>query len=109
MATTGDYENEDDMILQQQRDIAAGIAASSALIGERESFAALHAHFVGTRFAAKLPELEAAYIAIRSVRGDGNCFYRAYFIGCIEQAIASDAAFDALLKRVTESKVRCHE
>lgn len=41
---------------------------------------------------------------MRSVRGDGNCFYRSYLFGCLELAIANGAVMDALIAAVGGSK-----
>ena len=53
----------------------------------------------GTRadlYAAKARHLERRYSAIRRVRGDGNCFYRAFHVSWMERLLALPAQAQAL-------------
>jgi hypothetical protein len=46
----------------------------------------------GALWAAKLRALSARYVAIRRVRGDGNCFYRSLWMGYMERLLTLPVA-----------------
>lgn len=78
----------DDAITAQQNAILDGIVASQPLVGEREPVAALAAEYADNpSFGPKLGELGARFAAVRRVRGDGNCFYRAVLVGLGEALV----------------------
>ena len=58
--------------------------------------------------ARKVQELSEKYEGIRRVRGDGNCFYRAYllalFVEIAENPIEMQPVLDNLIKRIDASK-----
>jgi hypothetical protein len=61
--------------------IRAEVAASQALVGALEPTEALLAKYAeNPGFLAQVPAIVAAYSGVRTVRGDGICFYRAALV-----------------------------
>jgi ubiquitin thioesterase protein OTUB1 len=101
-----EYEYDEELIQQQQDDIK-NVVATGPLIGEVQDIAFLQKQFTDApRFLAKIPQLELKYQSIRCVRGDGNCFYRSYLIGCLELGLKKPAAFELMYKSINDSKVK---
>jgi ubiquitin thioesterase protein OTUB1 len=68
-----------------EQEIADGVAAQP-LIGPPESFEVLTEQLKGNEaFLRKLPNVAARYAALRRVRGDGNCFFRAFIYSLLQQ------------------------
>ena len=44
----------------------------------------------------QIDELGQSYASWRRVRGDGNCFFRATYVGALEHAISGDASAEFL-------------
>ena len=79
--------DEDLLTLNQQKDISDAIAASQLVIGNLESPSLLlpayeNAHLHG--FVPGIHYLSSKYQFMRKVRGDGNCFYRAFLFAYLE-------------------------
>jgi hypothetical protein len=71
------------------------------LVGAREGVDTLRDVFASApRFLSKMPDLERVYASIRKVRGDGDCFYRAYLYSCLELASVDAAVLADLTGRV---------
>ena len=67
--------------MQLQEDIAQSIRDSQPLVGEIESLIVLSNEYQenpNPAFIVGITELSDLYKGIRRVRGDGNCFYRAF-------------------------------
>jgi len=78
----------DEAIVAQSNAILADVTAAQPLVGERAPVAALAAEYADNpSFAAKLGELGARFAAVRRMRGDGNCFYRAVLAGLGEALV----------------------
>lgn len=82
----------DEMMLRQQQDAALNAIElevnESPLVGEMEATTALLADYTNSElFTTKLINLSRIYPSFRRVRGDGNCFYRAYSFCCCLAAI----------------------
>ena len=96
--------------VQQNHDalaaIRAEVAASQALVGPlqpTESLLALYGDNPG--FLARVPAIVTAYSGIRTVRGDGICFYRALLVALgLSVHAAGGGAPPALLQRVQGAK-----
>jgi len=65
-------------------------------VGDAAPLSILEAEYAagdhGALWAAKLRALSARYVAIRRVRGDGNCFYRSLWMGYMERLLALPVA-----------------
>ena len=65
-------------------------------VGDAAPLSILEAEYAagdhGALWAAKLRSLSARYVAIRRVRGDGNCFYRSLWMGYMERLLALPVA-----------------
>ena len=65
-------------------------------VGDAAPLSILEAEYAagdhGALWAAKLRSLSARYMAIRRVRGDGNCFYRSLWMGYMERLLALPVA-----------------
>lgn len=57
------------------------------LVGEREELVKLEATYANLVIRKKIRTLSLAYPQWRSIRGDGNCFYRALWVGLVEDAV----------------------
>jgi ubiquitin thioesterase protein OTUB1 len=71
---------------EQEREILAE-QARRPLVGARESGLSSLSSELGATwgFARKLPQLSRKYSALRRVRGDGNCFFRAFVFRLLEE------------------------
>lgn len=75
----------DDGIMSQQDEIQRAIEQSQPLVSDKEAPGALIDEYRDNpAFVGKLQEFAIKYDALRRVRGDGNCFYRAFLIGVAE-------------------------
>lgn len=102
-------EMSDEAILAQMASIQADVeskqpivgASRAALDGLLDEYAKLPA------FVAKIRAARDKYSAMRRVRGDGNCFYRAYVLGCLEwYAEAEDGPERDALMAAAKASVR---
>lgn len=83
-----DIEAVNRMVMAQRAAIHNEIAANQAIISEFLSFEALEAEYAENRgFLLKIPYLAERFRGFRRVRGDGNCFYRAFLYSLLEQFI----------------------
>ncbi|XP_063684538.1 ubiquitin thioesterase OTUB1-like isoform X2 [Bolinopsis microptera] len=79
MTAEADYMLHDENIIAQMDQITKDIACKSPLVSEPEPVENLKPEYVQNEgFLAKIEYLSKSYTNIRRVRGDGNCFYRAY-------------------------------
>eukprot|EP00455_Lapot_gusevi_P034808 TRINITY_DN3850_c0_g1_i2.p1 TRINITY_DN3850_c0_g1~~TRINITY_DN3850_c0_g1_i2.p1 ORF type:complete len:271 (+),score=89.58 TRINITY_DN3850_c0_g1_i2:40-852(+) len=98
----------DDDIMNQEEALRTIVAEQQPLIGFVEpGFANLEAEFANNpRFLAKIQELSRSYMGFRRVRGDGNCFYRAFVLGTLEYAIRNRGFLGRLMTNVGSSRER---
>lgn len=95
--------------MRQVDEIKAGIAEEQPLVAPSAvPLGVLDADYAGNaRFLAKLEGAKAKYGMLRRVRGDGNCFYRAYLFGCLEwYARAEEGAERAAFRAAVEGSMR---
>lgn len=70
---------EDEQILAQINNISSSVAEASPLVAGTEPLTNLLKEYSNDeKFSSKIQHLQSDYSTIRRVRGDGNCFYRAY-------------------------------
>lgn len=63
--------------------------AQQPLIGEKQDLSSLQAEYSANPiFSKKLEELTQTHSTRRSIRGDGNCFYRSYMFSICEQKLS---------------------
>uniref|UniRef100_A0A7S2SU36 ubiquitinyl hydrolase 1 n=1 Tax=Rhizochromulina marina TaxID=1034831 RepID=A0A7S2SU36_9STRA len=76
--------------MSQLGEIERDIAAKSLKVGVPEPVQGLAGEYAGNPRPGFLPGIEylaSRYSALRRVRGDGNCFYRCFLFGYLEQLI----------------------
>jgi len=81
----------DDQIIQQENDIRASEAERRPYVGDKEELQALKAEYQsGSQvFVHKIESLGKQYSGIRRARGDGNCFFRSFVFGYLEELVAT--------------------
>jgi len=105
----------DRLTMAQQEEIESQIAASQPLIGALEPPSVLLPAYEDNPaqgFVAGVEDLARRYRMMRRVRGDGNCFYRAflfaYLAALVEGAVGEGGKrkeeWEALTKTVKDSK-----
>jgi len=79
-------EHSDDDIMAQQDRIAEEVAKSQPLVGKLQKLSELEEEYKNNaKFLKKIQTVDKRFPkGFRRVRGDGNCFYRAYLFGCFE-------------------------
>lgn len=90
------------MTMAQMKSIRDDIAAKDELVASATlPFSSLQHEYAGNAaFLRKIDDLPTKYDCYRRVRGDGNCFYRAYVFAILERiAVRRDIA---LLTRLTQ-------
>jgi ubiquitin thioesterase protein OTUB1 len=106
---------QDRLTMAQQEEIEAQIAATQKLIGDLEPPSILLPAYKDNPaqgFVAGVEDLARRYRMMRRVRGDGNCFYRAflfaYLAALVEGGVGEGGGrkreWEALTKTVKESK-----
>lgn len=81
------------------------VAATQALVGQEVSTDTLLARYADNAgFLALVPRVIAAYSGLRTVRGDGICFYRAVCVAMGLAICSAGALPPALLERVRGAK-----
>lgn len=74
------------------------------LVGERAGLESLYPEYSGNvNFMRKLDDARKKYGAIRRIRGDGSCFYRAYLFAIAERMLVDTSLAESFLKRMEES------
>ncbi|KAL5269026.1 hypothetical protein ACHWQZ_G002748 [Mnemiopsis leidyi] len=101
MTAEADPMSHDDNVIAQMDQISKDIANKSPLVSEPEPVENLKSEYTQNHgFLAKIEHLTKSYSKIRRVRGDGNCFYRAYaytlFDACKRDAALRDRVFKKL-------------
>jgi ubiquitin thioesterase protein OTUB1 len=82
--------NTDQLTIEQVETIRSDIAAVQPLIGKLESVECLLEKYQDSTSPGFIPGikyLSTAFQAMRQVRGDGNCFYRAMLFGYLENLL----------------------
>ncbi|CAF1444021.1 unnamed protein product [Adineta ricciae] len=86
----------DQQTQQQQVDIEKEIAEHQPLIGEKIETSELKKEYLSEDkiYQDKISELIKRYKYIRRTRGDGNCFYRAFGFGYLEENLNKSKELD---------------
>ncbi len=87
-------EIKDDDIINQENQILADIKSSQLAIGPRESPESLIVNYIESEtlndqnfWLLGISDINKRYKHIRRVRGDGNCFYRAFLFAYLEELL----------------------
>lgn len=98
--------NYDEETLRQQKCIEDEINTTQPLIGNLEDIFNLEMELATDQnFVTKVQKLKKNYSHFRRVRGDGNCFYRAFGFACFENFIKNKDN----IKDFRERADRCKE
>ncbi|KAG1676553.1 hypothetical protein FOA52_000096 [Chlamydomonas sp. UWO 241] len=86
----------DEAILSQQNTIRAE-AASVPYVGDVEELASLKSEYKDGNqiFCLKIDKLGDNYSHLRRTRGDGNCYFRAFFFGYLEALVNNNDVAEA--------------
>nr|CAG4645700.1 EOG090X0AE1 [Lynceus sp. MCZ IZ 141354] len=106
MASTDTQEPvQDEMILDQQRQIEKEIADSISLIGQLEPVKVLLEEYKDDQiYQAKVAKLTESYPNMRRTRPDGNCFYRAFAFAYFEKLLGDKTDWERFYNLAKESK-----
>ncbi|KAI4463417.1 ubiquitin thiolesterase protein otub [Holotrichia oblita] len=97
--------NQDELILQQQRQIQQEISESTPLVGELESISSLNAEYSSDEvYLQKIKDLASKYKFVRRTRPDGNCFFRGFSYGYIEKLLSNKDEFKTFYTLAENSK-----
>jgi hypothetical protein len=78
LITIGELRSSDVVVMHTSKDS----------MGPRALLGNLRDHFkYNDSMRSKIDQLYSSYVGWRSVRGDGNCYYRAIIFGLLEQAV----------------------
>jgi len=98
---------EEEFALENQRAELKALEEAQPLLGPKEDFTSLiTAYENNTLFSQKIQELMQTHSHRRSVRGDGNCFYRSYVFSICEQRLngnITDEQFNTIFNTVQNS------
>lgn len=97
--------NQDELIMQQQRQIEREISESTALVGDLEPIASLNNEYSNdVVYLEKIKDLASKYKYMRRTRPDGNCFFRAFTYAKLERLLDNKIDFANFYKIVEGSK-----
>jgi len=97
--------NQDQLILEQERQIAEEIKASSQMIGDRTDLTPLQEQFAcDAVYTFKVSSLLPHYSHFRRTRPDGNCFFRGFLFAYLERCIALPEELARFKKNIEDSK-----
>ncbi len=103
-----DAKHADILTLDQMEQISSSIAANQPMISEAMSPDCLAQEYAlnhtSTGFVPGIQFLAKNYRFLRKVRGDGNCFYRAFLFGYLESLLV-----DYQLPERKDLAIREHE
>lgn len=99
-------KNYDEDVLAQQRAIEKEIAESQNLVGSVLTFDNIVEDYAkeDSVYRQKFEDLKTRYKNIRKVRGDGNCFFRAFGFGYLEHLLSHVEEFERFLDIAQKSK-----
>lgn len=88
-------QEQDQLTIDQMNDIVASIAKSQPMVGEKvgvsEALSLEYAENPQRGFRVGIEHLSKKYGAMRRVRKDGNCFYRAFLYRYVEALVSEQA------------------
>lgn len=101
----GTQVNQDELIIQQQRQIQQEISDSIPLVGELDEINSLDGEYSTDQvYLAKIKDLQSKYKHLRRTRPDGNCFFRAFSYAYIERLLDNKEEFHLFYKLAESSK-----
>uniref|UniRef100_A0A7S0VJI6 ubiquitinyl hydrolase 1 n=1 Tax=Polytomella parva TaxID=51329 RepID=A0A7S0VJI6_9CHLO len=84
------YERpSDELILKQHDQIREEQASKVNVIGDMEELPILTKEYTDKNYFNKIASIKNQYNTFRRVQSDGNCFYRAFIYGYLEQLIST--------------------
>lgn len=99
-----DAENpivKDESIVAQMDEISKEIASNFPLVGQTEAVLNLKEEYTqNPKFTAKIEHLGKIFKRLRRVRGDGNCFYRAYAFGLFDTCSHNKETRERIYKKL---------
>ncbi|KAJ8895452.1 hypothetical protein PR048_000785 [Dryococelus australis] len=97
--------NQDDLIMQQQREIEKEISDTTDLIGMLEPFVSLLEEYADDDiYRQKVQYLMEKYKNIRRTRPDGNCFFRAFAYAYFEYLLDNKKEYERFHEVAQKSK-----
>ncbi|XP_065346976.1 ubiquitin thioesterase otubain-like [Cloeon dipterum] len=97
--------NQDELIIQQQRQIEKEISESTPCVGSKEDLSALESEYAEDQiYLAKAADLKKKYKSVRRTRPDGNCFFRAFSYAYMEQLLDDPTEFKRFHEIAAKSK-----
>jgi len=99
-------KNYDEDTMAQQRAIEKEIAESQSLIGSVLTFDDIVEGYAkeDSVYRKKIEDLKTKYKNIRKVRGDGNCFFRAFGFAYLERLITKPEEYGRFVEIAQKSK-----
>nr|CAI5869851.1 unnamed protein product [Callosobruchus analis] len=98
-------QNQDELILAQQRQIEKEISESVALVGALEAITSLDKEYSTDKiYLEKVKDLASKYKYIRRTRPDGNCFFRAFSYANLERLLDTPNEFNEFYNVAEASK-----
>jgi hypothetical protein len=95
-----------DEIIKFQNELVAEVEHTSPLVSEKMSIDYLVSEFKDSQFLNSLNEITQKYDHIRTVRRDGNCFYRSFMFRLFEQLSQNKQykLYNQVVKIIEDSK-----
>lgn len=103
-------ENQDELIIKQQREIEQEIAYSNPLVSQSHVICSLNSEYLDDAvYISKIKDLSSKYRAIRRTRPDGNCFFRAFAYAYLEYLVLNKEEFSKFYEYAAKSRERLTE
>lgn len=98
--------NQDNLIMEQQRQIEEEISEAIPLVGAKEDLlTTLEKEYVADPiYSMKAKDLSSKYSSIRRTRPDGNCFFRAFAYAYFERLLTNKDEYKSFYEIVSKSK-----
>lgn len=97
--------HQDELIMQQQRQIEKEISDAIPLVGEREELSSLESEYTEDEvYKLKVQDLKQRYRCMRRTRPDGNCFFRAFSYAYLEQLLNDPEEYKRFYDLAMKSK-----
>ena len=96
-------------VVAYENQLRAEIELNSPLVSDKLDIVYLVAEFKDSQFEKSVEEIISKYKYIRTVRRDGNCFYRSYLFRLFEELASKKESklYNQVLKTVEDSKNLC--
>ena len=97
--------NQDELIMQQQRQIEREISETTALVGDLEPITSLNNEYSNDIvYLEKIKDLASKYKHVRRTRPDGNCFFRAFTYAKVERLLDNSNEFEVFFKMMEKNE-----